>query len=584
MIRTIGKLPALATGLATFALVTGLACTLSTLAANEQPDVASPPPSTVVAPSSAGAAALATSPDTAPAEGLRKASKRLKDYGLPGLDKTITLTTTTETWDIVQLIEFLALKGGLNNIIIGKGVAGPTPKLRFDNITVGDALDMVLAVNGLAYEVKNGVITILTDQEYSALYGASFYDNKQVQVVDLSYADAVHVATMLGPLKSAAGTVISDPVTGTLILVDTPARIAEMKAVIEKADIATVSRVMPTETKTFTLKYADVADVQAQVTAIASKEAGSVRVDTRTKTLVVTDLPHNMRKIESLVNTFDIAKRQVFIEAKIMSVLLQDDYKLGINWNHLFDGLAPRVSIESTVNRTAVVPPASGVGTLTYKTMVAGGDLTAVVDALKTIGETKILSNPHVAALSDQPATIKVVTDQPYAEAQLESGTTNVVGENIKFIEVGVKLEVTPRISGDGFISMAIKPEISDVVGQYSAFRQIPIVRRSYAETTVMIRDGETVIIGGMIQNKKSEDRARVPFLGRIPLVGVLFRSRSDSFATEETVVFLTPRIITGDKPVLLMRDMEKEPKPPRAVGREKRTESPAATPVAVTQ
>lgn len=500
-----------------------------------------------------------------PSSGIRMAPKRLTDYDVPGLKAKVGADLKTlQPWDVVQVIEFLAYRSGLSNFVIGKGVAGLTTKLRFEeNVTVGEALEVVLSVNRLAYEVKNNIITILTDAEYEAINGSSFYDNKQVHVESLMYADPSHVATILAPLKSTIGTVVSDTVTGTLILIDTPDKIREMLSVVRGADIKTVSRQVPTETRTFVLQYAQVEDLQAELSGLLTKPTGALYADARTKSLIVTDLPHSMRRIENMIDIFDRPQKQVFIEAKIVEVSLNDEYRMGINWDHLFEGLDPRVSLKSAVSRPAAAAGA-GLGSLTYKTIVGGGDLTVVVDALKTIGKTKILSNPHVAVMSDEEATIKVIRDQPYAEAQIESGTTNVIGETIKFIEVGVKLDVTPRVNDSGFISMAIKPEVSTVVDEYQATRVIPVVQRAFAETTVMARDGETIIIAGMIRNEKSEGTGRVPWLGSIPLLGMLFRSDTESLVTSETVVFLTPRIVGGDRPYRLLKDEEKKLKPLR--------------------
>jgi len=497
--------------------------------------------------------------------------RRLRDYDLPGLDKKVDLTTL-EAWDVVQIVEFLAHKGGLKNVIIGQGVSGEATKLRLEGAAVADALELVLSVNKLAYTVTNGILEIITDEEYKKRNGISFYDKKRVEMVDLKYADPSHVAQILGSIKSEIGTVVSDTVTGTLILIDTPAKIAEMLSVVEKADIATVSRVLPTETRTFRLQYAEVDDVREEVAALLSESAGSLRADRRTRTLIVTDLPHNMRRVENLLAAFDSRPQQVFIEAKIVLVSLGDQYKLGVDWEHVFNAVDPRFSLGSAVRpkiegSEGIVTPGGGIGTLTYRTILGGGDLRFVLDALKSVGETKILSNPHVACVNGEEAVIKVITERPYAEAQLETGTTNIVGETIKFIEVGVSLEVTPRINDGGMISMAIRPEVSAVVGDYQAFRQIPVVRRSYSETSVLVKDGETIIIAGMIENSREDNENRVPLLGRIPLVGLLFKSTSEVVRTDETVVFLTPRIVSGEEPYLLMKDMKKKPKPLRAVG-----------------
>ncbi len=500
---------------------------------------------------------------------LRVGPKQLKDYGIVGLDNRVNLKAITD-WDVVQLIEFLGYRGGLPNVVIGSGVSGLTTKLKFDDVTVGDALDVVLSVNNLAFIVKGGIITIMSDAEYQRLYGTSFYDQKQVQIHELKYADAVRVAQLLEPLKSTIGTIVSDQMTGTLILIDTPAKIKEMEAIIASADIATLSRQLPTITKTFVLQYAETATMQTEVAAVLSQEAGTVRTDQRTRTLIVTDLPHKMAEVERVIAMFDRRPKQVFVEAKIVQVTLSDDYRLGINWNHLFNGLNPRFSLQSAASPIAI-SSLGGAGTPTgrmqFNTIAAGGDLEVVLDALKSVGETKILSNPHVAVMDGDEAMIKVITDQPYAEASLESGTTNVVGESIQFIEVGVSLAVTPRINDHDLISFDIKPEISSKIGDYNAYRSVPIIRKSMAETSVMIKNGETIIIAGMIQNETSKQQSSVPLLGRIPLLGLLFRSTSDVTKSDELIVFLTPRIITGERPFLRMKDVKKTAKPMRTAG-----------------
>ena len=504
----------------------------------------------------------------------------LSDYDIPGLDEKVQLRSV-DPWDIVQLIEFLAHRGGINNIVIGKGVSGKTTKLKFDDVTVGEAMEVVLSVNKLAYVIKDKIITIITDEEYTQRYGVSFYDNKKVRIVELKYADPARVANMLQPVKSTIGTVVSDPVTGTLILIDTENKIEQMLIIVEKTDIPTISRIVPTETVTFKLQYADLDLVRDEVSNMLSKDVGTIHADRRTRSIIINDLPHVIDRIASVITAFDAKEKQVFIEAKIVQVLLTDEFKLGINWNHVIQGMDPRFSLQSAVKTVAapaaaavsISQPASDIigastgGALSYKTIVGGGALDVVLAALGKMGDTKVLSNPHVAVVSDEEALVKVITDQPYAEASLESGTTNVVGESIIFIEVGVKLSVTPHINDNGMIRMAIKPEVSTVVGTYQAYRNVPIVRKSYSETTVLIKDGETIIIAGMVEDQKIDNTSGVPLLSRIPLLGWLFKTKETLTQTLETIVFITPRIISGEEPVMLLRDMKKKPKPLRRVG-----------------
>jgi type IV pilus assembly protein PilQ len=206
---------------------------------------------------------------------------------------------------------------------------------------------------------------------------------------------------------------------------------------------------------------------------------------------------------------------------------------------------------------------------LTYNTIAGVADLTAILEALKAYGKTEIIAEPHVSVLDGQEAKIEVVEDQPYKEITLESGTTNVTGVTYLFKKVGVQLAVTPKINDRNFISVSIKPQISSITEWYNGAPQegTPVVRISYAETTVMVKDGVTIIIGGMIKDHKSRKVSQVPFLGSIPLLGRLFQYEAVSSGKEETTVIMTPRIVTGDEYYPRQRDMKKEPKPLRSAG-----------------
>jgi type II secretory pathway component GspD/PulD (secretin) len=506
--------------------------------------------------------------------------RSLGDYGIEGLDKRVNLTAITD-WKVDELIEYLAHRGGLKNVVLGKGVTGLT-KVKFDDVSIGDALEVVLSVNNLAYTIKGGIITIMSDAEYQAQNGVSFYDQKQVRILELKYADAARVATLLGPVKSAQGTVVADAVTGTLILVDTPAKIREMERVAASADIKTIDRQIPTETRQFVLQNAELADIQGALTSILTPAIGAMRTDSRTRSLIITDLPHKMAEIEKLITMFDRRSKQVFIEAKIVQVSLNDKFRLGVNWDYIFEGLDPRSQLKvdvipaiiqnSSDRGVSSVNAIGGMG-LSYKTIVGGQDLNMALQALEGIGETKILSNPHIATMDGKKAEIKVTTREPYSEAKLETGSTNVVGETFQFIDVGVSLDVTPRINDEDMISMLIRPEISSVIARYTGAIQtsdgVPVVRTSYADTSVLVKNGETIIIAGMIENEKQESEARVPVLGRIPLLGILFRQQVRESTNRELIVFLTPRIVSGERPYLRMKDVKKDPKPLRSTAPE---------------
>jgi len=507
-------------------------------------------------------------------DNLRVCSKRFSDYDIPGLNNRFELDSL-QPMEVVQLIQFLAVRGGIDNIVIGKGVAGLTTKIKFHDVTVGEALDVVLSVNNLAYTIKSGIITVMSDAEYRLLYGVSFYDNKQVKLITLKYADSVRVAAMLAPVKSSIGSIVSDEKTGTIILIDTPEKIREMEAIIKSADINTLGRIMPTVTKTFVLRYADVSDVKEDISQILSEEAGSIFSNERLRTIIVTDLPHNMDRIEQVVAMFDRRLKQVFIEAKIIEVVLEDEFKLGVNWEELiYNSVNPRqqVSVQSTPGR--ITESAFSLG---YKTIVGGYDLSVLLEALKKVTNAKVVSNPHVSIIDGQTAMVSVNTDQPYVETRKDTiGDESVAGTEVKFIPVGISLEVTPRIL-DEMILAKIHPEVSRADFKTFSYgtddnglqinNEVPVVTKSYADTSVMVKSGQTIIIAGMIQESKGDISSRVPILGRIPLIGFLFRSVGEKTESKELAIFLTPRIISGEVAFSLTRDMKKTAKPLRSVG-----------------
>jgi len=479
----------------------------------------------------------------------------------PSFDKMISVDL--RGMSVSDVLKFLAIEGDLN-IAIAPDVTGVV-NLLINDVSIRDIFEIILETNRLAYRVQKNVITVISNNEYRLLEGVDFFDQRQTVVYQLKYASAQTLATFLGNIKSDVGKIIFDDSTGVLVLIDTPQKIAEMKPIVDKTDIPTISRVAPTVTKVYELQYALVEDVQAEVTAALTPAIGTLRADLRTNTLVISDLPHQMEKIMTILRAFDRKTRQVFIEAKIVQVTLSDTYKWGVDWSRLFDEAGHKPGLKVT----PAVAMSSGLTTTFGKLTVARtqgeNKLSAILDLLSTIGETKILSNPHIATEEGKEASINVITSQPYSQSTTtttDAATTQ--STEFTFVEVGVKLNVIPRINADGYVSIVIKPEVSSITSFFPdslSDERVPVVETAIAEATVLVKDGTTIIIAGMIKDTKTHSINKVPGLGSIPVIGKLFSNESDEIKRTETIVFLTPRIISGDEPYLLERDMKKESK-----------------------
>jgi type II secretory pathway component GspD/PulD (secretin) len=191
-----------------------------------------------------------------------------------------------------------------------------------------------------------------------------------------------------------------------------------------------------------------------------------------------------------------------------------------------------------------------GLGKLVFGTVARDGY--EVLRYLETLGQAKIISNPRLLVTENQEAKIHVGTREAYITTTTTTGqTTSTTAEDVNFIDVGIQFSVTPTINQDGFVTLKVKPEVSSVVRTLTtpSENQIPIVDTSTAETTVMVADGTTVIIGGLRKDEKGYTNEQIPYLGHLPILGpLLFKQTNRDDQLTELVVFITPHISGGDK------------------------------------
>jgi indole-3-glycerol phosphate synthase len=313
-----------------------------------------------------------------------------------------------------------------------------------------------------------------------------------------------------------------------------------------------------------------VEDILPKVSSLVSPDFGNIQADRRSNSIVVTDNTNRLGVIARMIESFDVRDRAVLIEAKIIQILLTDDYQWGINWQYVFDrvaGNALNSPIRGTLSQNLLGMPLSDVtpdvngnvkakgvtGNVKITSLPHGANFSSVINFLDTMVKTNMLSSPRIMALNNRPSKIHVGTNQPILTRSLvnagSSTTSPIVAEDVKFQPVGVSLAVTPSIGADGYLTMKITPEVSSVDSVITTENgsSIPIVRTSEAESNILVKDGVTVVIGGLIEDQRSKTDAYVPILGKIPLLGMPFRNRSKSVNKTELVIFLTPHIVTGD-------------------------------------
>ena len=475
----------------------------------------------------------------------------------PGLEYQMALDL--RDMDIVDVLKFLARKGDMN-IVASKEVTGRV-SLFLREVSIKDALEIVLLANNLAYEKKGGIIFVMTEVEYKALHGADFKDRRQVKTIELKYARPDYAFEILKTLKSDIGKLAIDDESGVIVMLDTPEYLDSMLEAVKKID-------QPGITKVFPLQYALAKDVQATLSVkLDAKKVGSILADTRSNQVMVRALADRMGEIEGLIKALDKKTKEVLLEAKIIKVSLSDDFDMGIEWERLFNdaylhGLdfVGSFPISSTVSSFGKVT----IGTLDRD------DYNATLKALQTYGETKNLSSPSIAVVNNEEAKIHIGTREVYVTTTTTTGqSTSTTAEQVTFLDVGVKLTVIPTINEEGFVTMKIKAEVSNVARTYTTptKNEIPVVDTTESETSVMVKDGTTIVIGGLRKDEKKETVKKLPILGSIPVLGLAFSQTKQETEKTELVIFLTPRIISGSVDTA---DEAMKPKPIREYEQER--------------
>jgi len=487
-----------------------------------------------------------------PTEALSKETKS-------GFSKKISLDL--RDINILDVLKFLAEKGNLN-IVTSKNVTGRVT-LFLNSVSIQDALEIIVVSNGLAYEDKKGIIYVLTEMEYEEVYGVRFSDNRKVEISKLKYANPTYAFSVLDSIRSSIGKVIIDEGTGVVVMIDTLEKIEEMTKAIREMDRAKM------DTRVYSLQYAKPEEVVVKLKPkLDGKKVGTITGDRRSNQVIVSAFPDRMQEMERLIKSLDKKTKEVLIEIRILKIVLNPQFDMGIDWSKAFTdskksdlrkldfrGAFP---ISSTISSSTAL---GTIGKIAYGTV--GSDIFALeLKALKEVSDSKILANPRLTVVSGEEAKIHIGDKLAYVTTATTTGSaTSTTAETVSFVDIGIQLNVTPTINDEGFITMKIKPEISSKTGDYETptGNLIPLINTTLAETNVMVKDSTTIIIGGLRKDEKTHVQKGFPFLMDIPFLGRLFSSVTDEITKTEIVIFLTPHIVGGDLNVTDEREQIKD-------------------------
>ncbi len=291
--------------------------------------------------------------------------------------------------------------------------------------------------------------------------------------------------------------------------------------------------------ETFELDFASAVDVDQTVKGLLSATGMSWVLESssednrRTREVVaVVDYPANLARISQYICQVDQPPRQVLIEANILQVELSDDCKNGINFDMLTSFSGNTIDFRS-------IGLANSASTSAFFMEVDGGALEGLLELLKTTTDAKALATPKILAVSGQQSHIQIGSQLGF---RVTTTTQTGTFESIQFLDVGVVLTVTPRITRDGRVLMRVKPKVS--TGQVDATTGLPSEDTTEVETDILLNNGQGMVIGGLIQESDSINQSKIPWFGDLPYVGILFTKRQVVKERSEIIVTLVPRIL----------------------------------------
>ncbi len=472
------------------------------------------------------------------------------------------ITLDVRDMNIVDILKFLAVKGDFN-VVISPTVEGKTTVL-LHNVVIKDAMDIVVISNKLAYHIENDIVQMMTAAEFESIYGRKFSDKTAVAVIHLQYSKPSYVLAALDNIKTNIGKIIIDEDTGSVVLIDTPQSIEQMKAAILQLE-------KPLETVMYTLKYAK-ADVIAEKlrSRIDAKAVGSITADERTNQLMVRVFPERRKEVEKIISDLDLPTKEVLIVARILQVVMKPNYDVGVDWSLNFqssnDPTLKKVSFSNLFLNESGISASDNLKSLYGKVGVgdfSADEFSAAIRALQQVSDTKILSNPQILVTNNEEAKIHIGDTVPYIISTVNgTGDNAITSEDVRFIDVGLKLNVTPTINDDGVVTMRLRPEISNVVGRLESSKGgIPQVNKTEVQTTLMVKDGMTIVMAGLRKEDKSHVKKGLPVLMNVPYLEKLFSRTTDYIESTEVIILITPHIITSGDSYLKERGTIKPPK-----------------------
>ncbi len=452
-------------------------------------------------------------------------------------------------------------------------------------------MEVILRLNGIAVVEESGLYRIIPISDISKEPAAVKLgrDSKSIllsgkallQVVPIRYMQSSDVLKLLAPFVSTNAVMVDVPMSNQIIIVDTDANIKRLLELVEIFDNEQQKKKGP-QVFVYPVQNGKAKDIATQlqqiflgaksgadkpIVAVTSQSqkipvqgpqvlrqpsgeeavvSGITRIfsDETLNAVIVLSTPEDYGIIKDAIAKIDLEPRQVMIEGMIAQIVLKDNLSLGLAWSintENFGGSPANIKFNASS-----LDPANFPGTgLRFVGTDSGDAVRAVITALAAQSKAKLLATPHILVSDNREASIQVGQQVPIVTSETFGSTTVAPQRTIQYKDIGIILKVKPQVNDSGLVSLDIKQEISSYETiTLSATQKDIILNKTEASTNLVVQDGHTIIIGGLIREDKTKSRTGIPWLSKVPLLGFLFGNTVDDQSRTEIVILLTPHVV----------------------------------------
>jgi len=458
--------------------------------------------------------------------------------------------------DLPVVLRGLAESFGLN-FQIDANVHG-TVQTRLQDVTLEQALDAIVLPQGYTYSIDNGVLRVGAAKVQTKIFSLDYVAMSRFASTNTSVSRRIGSGGSVGGGVNgvgggginAGGGGGADQISSISVTdLWTELRTALVALIFDTTNGAPGDSLASSTTSGSGAANGQMLNGATPFSRVDSKGQRLI-INPVAGTVLVTASPSKLAEVATFMQAFESSvQRQVLIEAKIVEVRLNHDFQFGIDWSRIATG-SLGLGFQ-TSNQT-------GAPTVTLSLGGGSSKVNLVLHALESQGDVSVLSSPRVAAMNNMRATFNVTTDEVFfiVNSTPITNANGVIGstQNVtpQTISVGIVLDVLPQIAADNVITMNVRPHVTSVV-RTAEFRTdngavitAPVVENRETDTMIRARAGETVVIGGLMQNAITHTTVGVPGLQSLPVVGGLFRGKTSNTTKSELVIFITPTIVAG--------------------------------------